>query len=152
MKIDKEFFSDTMNTQKGRAVISTVVDLANNLDMDVISEGVETREQVEFLTEIHCAMVQGYYFAKPMPIADFEKLWYADLEDIRQKKERAAAQQQARIDAQHSGEAKEYSGAAENAQNAQEPESAGAADNADNANDPETSGTVGSAEPAGAAE
>lgn len=152
VKIDKEFFSDTMNTQKGRAVISTVVDLANNLDMDVISEGVETREQVEFLTEIHCAMVQGYYFAKPMPIADFEKLWYADLEDIRQKKERAAAQQQARLDAQHSGEAKEHSGAAENAQNAQEPESAGAADNADNANEPETSGTVGSAEPAGAAE
>ena len=37
VKIDKEFFSDTMNTQKGRAVISTVVDLANNLDMDVIS-------------------------------------------------------------------------------------------------------------------
>ena len=63
--------------------------------MDVISEGVETREQVEFLTEIHCAMVQGYYFAKPMPIADFEKLWYSDLEDIRRKKERAAAQQQA---------------------------------------------------------
>ena len=90
VKIDKEFFSDTMNTQKGRAVISTVVDLANNLDMDVISEGVETREQVEFLTEIHCAMVQGYYFAKPMPIADFEKLWYSDLEDIRRKKERAS--------------------------------------------------------------
>ena len=67
VKIDKEFFSDTMNTQKGRAVISTVVDLANNLDMDVISEGVETRE-----------------------------------------KERAAAQQQARLDAhsaEHSGNA-----------------------------------------------
>ena len=46
VKIDKEFFSDTMNTRKGRAVISTVVDLANNLDMDVISEGVETKEQV----------------------------------------------------------------------------------------------------------
>lgn len=104
VKIDKEFFSDTMNTQKGRAVISTVVDLAKNLDMDVISEGVETKEQVEFLTEIHCAMVQGYYFAKPMPIADFEKLWYDDLEDIRRKKEQAAAQQQQRMDA-HSAEA-----------------------------------------------
>lgn len=99
VKIDKEFFNDTMNTQKGRAVISTVVDLAKNLDMDVISEGVETREQVEFLTEIHCAMVQGYYFAKPMPIADFEKLWYADLEEIHRRKEQAAAQQQRRLDA-----------------------------------------------------
>lgn len=121
VKIDKEFFSDTMNTQKGRAVISTVVDLANNLDMDVISEGVETREQVEFLTEIHCAMVQGYYFAKPMPIADFEKLWYADLEDIRLKKERAAAQQQARLDA-HSAEHAEHSVSGENNGAAEPPE------------------------------
>ncbi len=99
VKIDKEFFSDTMNTSKGRAVITTVVDLAKNLDMDVISEGVETREQVEFLTEIHCAMVQGYYFAKPMPIPDFEKLWFDDLEKARQKREQAAAQQQKRLDA-----------------------------------------------------
>ena len=99
VKIDKEFFSDTMNTRKGRAVISTVVDLAKNLDMDVISEGVETREQVEFLTEIHCAMVQGYYFAKPMPITDFEKLWYDDLDKIKAKKERAAAQQLKRLEA-----------------------------------------------------
>lgn len=110
VKIDKEFFSDTMNTSKGRAVISTVVDLANNLDMDVISEGVETKEQVEFLTEIHCAMVQGYYFAKPMPIDDFEKLWYADLDDIRRKKEAAAAKQQQRVDAkEHSNTAQKAS-------------------------------------------
>lgn len=135
VKIDKEFFSDTMNTQKGRAVISTVVDLANNLDMDVISEGVETREQVEFLTEIHCAMVQGYYFAKPMPIADFEKLWYADLEDIRQKKERAAAQQQARLDAQHSGDVKEHT------------DTAGSADKP-----ADSEGDTSTAEPAGATE
>ena len=99
VKIDKEFFSDTMNSQKGRAVITTVVDLAKNLDMDVISEGVETREQVEFLTEIHCAMVQGYYFAKPLPISEFEKLWFDDLEQIRKKKEEAAAQQQERLSA-----------------------------------------------------
>lgn len=105
VKIDKEFFSDTMNTQKGRAVISTVVDLAKNLDMDVISEGVETREQVEFLTEIHCAMVQGYYFAKPMPISDFEKLWYEDLEKIKAKKDRAAAQQLQRL-AEHENSGK----------------------------------------------
>jgi len=112
VKIDKEFFSDTMNTSKGRAVISTVVDLANNLDMDVISEGVETKEQVEFLTEIHCAMVQGYYFAKPMPIDDFEKLWYADLEDIRRKKDAAAARQQQRAEALEHAQAAEHTEAA----------------------------------------
>ena len=79
VKIDREFFNGTVNSEKGRAVISTVVDLAKNLDMEVISEGVETLEQVEFLTEINCAMVQGYYFAKPMPISAFEELWYKDI-------------------------------------------------------------------------
>ncbi len=111
VKIDKEFFSDTMNTQKGRAVISTVVDLAKNLDMDVISEGVETREQVEFLTEIHCAMVQGYYFAKPLPISEFEKLWFEDLENIRRKKEQAAEQQKKRLDAIEHSHSSVHSGA-----------------------------------------
>ncbi len=79
VKIDREFFNGTVNSEKGRAVISTVVDLAKNLNMEVISEGVETLEQVEFLTEINCAMVQGYYFAKPMNIAAFEELWNEDL-------------------------------------------------------------------------
>lgn len=80
VKIDREFFTGTVNSEKGRAVISTVVDLAKNLNMEVISEGVETLEQVEFLTEINCAMVQGYYFAKPMNMTAFEELWFKDLE------------------------------------------------------------------------
>lgn len=79
VKIDREFFNGTVNSQKGRAVISTVVDLAKNLDMQVISEGVETVEQVNFLQDIECHMVQGYYFAKPMPIKEFEELWAKDL-------------------------------------------------------------------------
>lgn len=80
VKIDREFFNGTVNSEKGRAVISTVVDLATNLNMEVISEGVETSEQVEFLTEINCAMVQGYFFAKPMTIAQFEALWFEDVQ------------------------------------------------------------------------
>jgi EAL domain-containing protein (putative c-di-GMP-specific phosphodiesterase class I) len=87
VKIDREFFNGTVNSEKGRAVISTVVDLAKNLNMEVISEGVETVEQVEFLSGIDCAMVQGFYFAKPMTIEAFEKMWYADLELIEQEKE-----------------------------------------------------------------
>lgn len=79
VKIDREFFNGTVNSQKGRAVISTVVDLAKNLDMQVISEGVETVEQVDFLQDIECHMVQGYFFAKPMPIKEFEELWTKDL-------------------------------------------------------------------------
>lgn len=78
VKIDREFFNTTANTQKGRAVISSVVDLANNLNMKVISEGVETEEQVEFLADIGCHMVQGFFFAKPMTVKDFEELWEKD--------------------------------------------------------------------------
>lgn len=81
VKIDREFFNGTVNSERGRAVISTVVDLAKNLNMQVISEGVETLEQVEFLTEINCTMVQGYYFAKPMPMKDFEELWQKELDE-----------------------------------------------------------------------
>jgi len=50
--------------------------------MEVISEGVETLEQVEFLAEINCDMVQGYYFAKPMTMSDFETLWNKELDSI----------------------------------------------------------------------
>lgn len=80
VKIDREFFNGTVNTDKGRAVISTVVDLAKKLKMYIISEGVETLDQVEFLDEINCDLIQGYYFAKPMPIQDFEALWIRELE------------------------------------------------------------------------
>lgn len=78
VKIDREFFNTTADTERGRAVISSVVDLANKLDMRVISEGVETEEQVEFLAEIGCHMIQGFFFAKPMTVDEFEVLWEND--------------------------------------------------------------------------
>ena len=81
VKIDREFFNTTADSEKGRAVISSVVDLANKLHMKVISEGVETEDQVEFLAEIGCHMVQGYFFAKPMTIKDFQELWDKDREE-----------------------------------------------------------------------
>lgn len=81
VKIDREFFNGTVNSDKGRAVITTVVDLAKKLRMHVISEGVETLDQVEFLDEINCDLIQGYYFAKPMPLKDFEELWFRSLEE-----------------------------------------------------------------------
>lgn len=89
IKIDREFFNGTVNSEKGRAVIETVVGLANNLNMEVISEGVETIEQVDFLSDINCHMVQGYYFAKPMPMETFEDMWFKDLDRIKQDCENA---------------------------------------------------------------
>ena len=85
VKIDREFFNGTVNSDKGRAVITTVIDLAKKLDMHVISEGVETLDQVEFLAEKNCDLIQGYYFAKPMPFKDFEELWFKELEENNDK-------------------------------------------------------------------
>lgn len=53
-----------------------VVSLSKQLGMEVVTEGVETGEQVDFLTEIGCDVFQGYYFAKPMPVDEFEKKYF----------------------------------------------------------------------------
>ena len=55
-------------------MIAEVASLARKLDIQVVAEGVETAGQVEFLTSIGCDVVQGYYFARPMTAAEFERL------------------------------------------------------------------------------
>ena len=54
--------------------MSSIVNMAKQLDMKVLSEGIETEEQVEFLKGIACDMAQGYLFAKPMPKDNFENI------------------------------------------------------------------------------
>lgn len=73
LKIDQRFLTDNGDLDRGRYIIQTVVELAEELHMEVIAEGVEEKEQVEFLKSIGCSYVQGYYFAKPMPVSEFEK-------------------------------------------------------------------------------
>ena len=53
-----------------------IISLSKQLGMEVITEGVETKEQVDFLTEIGCDIFQGYYFAKPMSVSEFEKKYF----------------------------------------------------------------------------
>ena len=74
LKVDMGFLTTKAeNQEKSRTILKSIISLAKALDMEVITEGVETPEQVEFLTEFGCDVFQGYYFAKPMPIKDFEK-------------------------------------------------------------------------------
>ena len=54
-------------------LFSEVIDLAKKLNMKIVAEGIESREQVDFLTEQECDLIQGYFFAKPMPISEFEE-------------------------------------------------------------------------------
>lgn len=74
LKIDREFFKESNNTKKGERVVQDVISMAKNIKIQVVCEGVETKEQVEFLKRTHCDIFQGYYFAKPMEISEFEKL------------------------------------------------------------------------------
>ena len=74
IKIDKGFLDDTLNSEKGKVVIRHTIAMAKELQLQIIAEGVETTEHVNFLRGSHCDVAQGYYFAKPMPLEEFNKL------------------------------------------------------------------------------
>lgn len=72
LKLDMRFFEKTQNAERAGNIIESVVRMARWLGMAVIAEGVEEKAQADFLKSIGCHYIQGYYYAKPMPIADFE--------------------------------------------------------------------------------
>lgn len=72
LKIDMGFLGKTTEETRGRKILKMVIQLSKELGMPIVMEGVETREQVEFLKSLDCDMFQGYYFAKPMPVTEFE--------------------------------------------------------------------------------
>lgn len=74
LKLDMKFFENTANQQRGGNIIESVVRMAKWLGMAVIAEGVEEKEQADYLKSIGCYYIQGYYYAKPMPVAEYEKL------------------------------------------------------------------------------
>ena len=73
LKLDMEFFRNTEETPRERAVIESVVSMAHALNMATVAEGIERPEQVEFLRAIGCDAVQGYIFSRPVPPDDFEE-------------------------------------------------------------------------------
>ncbi len=73
LKIDMAFLKKASDEERSRKILEMIIVLSKQLDMPVITEGVETAEQVHFLSEMGCDMFQGYYFAKPMSVQDFEK-------------------------------------------------------------------------------
>ena len=73
LKVDMAFLGKTSDEERGRKILKRVIEMSKDLGMPVITEGVETEEQVNYLTKIGCDMFQGYYFAKPMPIPEFEQ-------------------------------------------------------------------------------
>ncbi len=74
LKIDGGFFLRNDLTDKNKKVITSVVTLAKSLNLETVSEGVETQTQVDFLRDLGCDMIQGFFYYRPMPGRDFEKL------------------------------------------------------------------------------
>lgn len=74
IKLDGSFFLKNELDTKNKAVISAIMQLSKNLQFETVSEGVETKEQVEFIKEQGGRCVQGFYFYKPMPAEEFEML------------------------------------------------------------------------------
>ena len=67
LKIDKSFIGDIPNKKEDMTIVKAIISLAQNLDLAIIAEGVETIEQRDFLLEQGCTNIQGYYYARPMP-------------------------------------------------------------------------------------
>lgn len=73
IKIDRIFLEDSTNVERSKFILETVIKLSKQLNMEIIAEGVETKEQVDFLTELGCDIFQGYYFDKPISVKEFEE-------------------------------------------------------------------------------
>ena len=81
LKLDRAFFtSQNADNPRERDVVTSVIDLAEKLSMSTVAEGVESQQQVEFLKQSSCDMVQGYVFSRPVPIPDFEALAFGSPE------------------------------------------------------------------------
>lgn len=74
LKIDMKFFSKGPSDEKCIKIIEAVINMAESLGMPVIAEGVEEEEQVKMLKRLGCDYIQGYYFAKPMPVQEYVEL------------------------------------------------------------------------------
>ena len=71
LKIDKDFFDETFISNASTVILQKILEMAKELSIDVICEGVETKEQVEMLKDFGCHAVQGYFYGRPMPVDEF---------------------------------------------------------------------------------
>jgi len=74
IKIDRDFFSEFMLSDRGKKIISHTISMSKDIGLDMVAEGVETKEQAEFLHNCGCDVAQGFYYSKPISRNDFEHL------------------------------------------------------------------------------
>lgn len=86
LKIDREFIIDSLENKKGATIIKNIIKMAEELNLETVAEGIEEKEQFEFLRDSGCNVGQGYYFSRPLPRGTFLDIIY-DQQDTPQNKE-----------------------------------------------------------------
>lgn len=82
IKLDLNFLSGAGDPEKGRIIVCHIIRMIRSLGMKIIAEGVENESQAEFLRDQGCAEMQGFWFYKPMPVQELEKIIESpDMED-----------------------------------------------------------------------
>lgn len=74
IKMDRGFFANQKDIRRSKIVVGSIINMAAGLGIRIVAEGVEEQQHIDLLRELHCDMVQGYYYAKPMPIQNFTAL------------------------------------------------------------------------------
>jgi EAL domain-containing protein (putative c-di-GMP-specific phosphodiesterase class I) len=82
VKIDKSFISDMNEETNDRVLVRAITAMSEALGLDVVAEGIENEGQIELLKEIGCHYGQGFYFSKPIPISEFDRLEQRGLQFI----------------------------------------------------------------------
>ncbi|MEG1139883.1 MAG: EAL domain-containing protein [Lachnospiraceae bacterium] len=74
IKMDRSFFVNQKDAQRSKIVVGSIIEMASHLGARIVAEGVEEQEHIDLLRELHCDLVQGFYYAKPMPEEEFTAL------------------------------------------------------------------------------
>ena len=76
IKLDAEFFRSVDDVSRSNLIVGETIALAKKLGMEIVAEGIETRDQVDFLAKQDCDLIQGFFFSKPLPVSEFEEKAY----------------------------------------------------------------------------
>ncbi len=79
IKLDRMMFRDLETQDRSKKIVTNAIHIVRDLEMKAVAEGIETQEQIDFLKDIECDMVQGYFYAKPMPVPQFETLAFSKI-------------------------------------------------------------------------
>lgn len=82
LKIDRSFIMNITDNENNKAIVESIITLAKQLELKIIAEGVETKEQLNYLQKLNCFLIQGYYFSRPLPKQEIERIYFIGRKEI----------------------------------------------------------------------